>query len=78
MQTKLTLRLEAELIYQAKEYARNHNKSLSQIVTDYFYLLSQQTKKEPDCPITQALTGILADADVSEADYKQHLLDKYL
>ena len=78
MQTKLTLRLETELIHQAKEYARNHNKSLSQLVTDYFYLLSQQTINEPGCPITQALTGILAGTDVSEADYKQHLLDKYL
>lgn len=78
MQTKLTLRLEEELIHRAKEYAKNHNKSLSQIVADYFHLLSQQTKTEPNSPITQALTGLLAGENVSEADYKQHLQNKYL
>lgn len=78
MQTKLTLRLEAELIDQAKVYAKNHDKSLSQLVTDYFFLLSRQAEKAPSCPITQALTGILAGTEVSEADYKQHLADKYL
>ncbi|SJM91559.1 conserved hypothetical protein [Crenothrix polyspora] len=78
MQTKLTLRLEEELINRAKIYAKDHDKSLSQIVSDYFHLLSQQTKTEPHCPITQALTGIIAGENVSEADYKQHLQDKYL
>lgn len=78
MQTKLTLRMEAVLIDQVKAYAKNHDKSLSQIVTDYFYLLSQQTNKQANCPITQALTGILAGTEVDEADYKQHLSDKYL
>jgi hypothetical protein len=34
--TKLTLRLDASLIGQAKQYAHGHNRSLSQIVADYF------------------------------------------
>ncbi len=79
MQTKLTLRLEDELILNAKEYAKNHDKSLSQIVADYFYCLTQQpSEAKINLPITHALTGILADSNVDEADYKQHLLDKYL
>ena len=39
MQTKLTLRLESELIEQAKEHAKQQGKSLSQIVADYFLIL---------------------------------------
>ena len=37
MQTKLTLRLDEELIKFAKVYAKERGKSLSQIVADYLY-----------------------------------------
>lgn len=78
MHTKLTLRLEDELIQQVKIYAKQQNKSVSQIVADYFKILSQQTIINPAPPITQSLTGILHDLEVNEADYKQYLKDKYL
>ena len=45
MQTKLTLRLEDSLIQQAKDYAKQHDKSLSQVVADYFQMLTQQSGK---------------------------------
>ena len=42
MQTKLTLRLEDQLIVEAKRYSKQHGKSLSQLVTDYFLNLKQR------------------------------------
>ena len=47
MQTKLTLRLEDSLIQQAKNYAKQHNKSLSQIVADYFHMLTLHEMRQP-------------------------------
>ena len=43
MQTKLTLRLDDELIEEAKSYAARAGKSVSQIVADYFRLLTKGT-----------------------------------
>lgn len=78
MQTKLTLRLEDTLIQQAKSYAKQHDKSLSQVVADYFQILTQQTKKSGISPITKSLIGILDSSHVDENDYKKHLEEKYL
>jgi len=78
MQTKLTLRLEETLIEQAKGYAKQHDKSLSQVVSDYFQILTQQAKKQDISPITQSLVGVLDSAHVDEDAYKKHLEEKYL
>ncbi len=78
MQTKLTLRLEDTLIQQAKSYAKQHDKSLSQVVADYFQILTEQSKRPVLSPITQSLIGILDADNVDEKDYKKHLEEKYL
>ena len=78
MQTKLTLRLEDSLIQQAKSYAKQHNKSLSQVVADYFQILTQQSKKPVTSPITKSLIGVLDASNFAEKDYKKHLEEKYL
>ena len=78
MQTKLTLRLEDSLIQQAKNYAKQHDKSLSQVVADYFQVLTQQSGKTGISPITKSLIGILDSNNVDENDYKKHLEEKYL
>lgn len=79
MQNKLTLRLEEDLINQAKEYAASEGKSVSKIVADYFSLLVQQSKKTDSKlpPITQSLVGILS-SPVDESDYRDYLEKKYL
>ena len=43
MQTKLTLRLDAHLIAQAKARAQRQGKSLSQVVADYFAQFTSTT-----------------------------------
>jgi len=78
MQTKLTLRLEDSLIQQAKGYAKEHDKSLSQLVADYFQILTQQAEKPIISPVTKSLIGVLNSSDIDLKDYKKHLEEKYL
>lgn len=80
MQTKLTLRLEDQLIEQAKSYAAQAGKSVSQIVAEYFKLLTSQRIKSssPSTTITQSLRGLLRESKLDEKDYKKHLEGKHL
>ena len=78
MQTKLTLRLEDSLILLAKSYAKEHGKSLSQVVSDYFQILTKPSKKTEISPITKSLIGVLESSNLDKADYKKHLEEKYL
>ena len=78
MQTKLTLRLEESLIRQAKHYAKQHGRSLSQVVADYFQMLTRQTQQAEIPPITRSLVGMLEAKPLDVDDYKRHLEEKYL
>jgi len=78
MQTKLTLRLEAQLIERAKAYARQRGTSVSQMVADYFALLDRQEQDEPPAPLTRSLRGALRGVNVDEDEYHRHLEKKYL
>ncbi|HBQ58372.1 MAG TPA: antitoxin [Balneolaceae bacterium] len=80
MKTKLTLRIEEDLIREAKEYAKSQNTSVSQIVADYLEGIQNQKKTDDQnySPITTSLIGVLKDKSVSEKDYKKHLEEKYL
>jgi hypothetical protein len=80
MQTKLTLRLEDRLIEQAKSYAAHAGKSVSQIVAEYFKLLTAEKSKSvsPPTPVTQYLRGLLRESKLDEKDYKKYLEEKHL
>ena len=80
MQTKLTLRLDKSLVDIAKEYAANHGKSVSKMVSDYFILLKefQDNANEDITPLTKSLKGSLGKVEIDESDYYKHLEDKYL
>jgi len=77
MQNKLTLRLDDSLIQHAKSFAKQHNKSLSQVVSDYFELLTKDADSPEIPPITQSLTGLLENTDASQDVYKKYLEKKY-
>lgn len=79
MQTKLTLRLDEELIEEAKSYAASTGKSVSQIVADYFKLLTTKKPKQAlsSAPVTQSLRGLLRGAKIDEKDYRRHLEKKH-
>lgn len=73
---KLTLRLNQQLIKQAKEYAAQHNISVSELVETYFLHLDLRTESS-HTPLVQRLTGLLpADVDVKQ-EYEEYLLEKY-
>lgn len=78
MQTKLTLRLDAGLVEQAKHVARENGKSVSQMVADYFVALSAVDRPAAPLSGTQSLRGIMRGYDVSEQDYRTHLEEKHL
>ena len=80
MNTKLTLRVESELIIKAKRLARKKGKSLSRLVSDYLKLftandISDETSLTPN---VKSLYGSLSKSSVKEDDYKKYLEDKYL
>jgi hypothetical protein len=83
MYTKLTLRIDSKIIEQAKQYAEEHGSSLSQLVTEYFAVL---TAKDEDTeaferklpPITRSLVGVLKESEYDPKDYQRYLEDKYV
>jgi len=79
MNTKLTLRLDDQLIRKAKDYSGRSGKSVSQLVADYFSLI--ETDEEiPGTQITprvRSLIGSLKGTGVTEDDYYRHLEEKY-
>jgi hypothetical protein len=79
MQTKLTLRLEEQLINQAKRYAADVGKSLSQVVADYFKFIAADKVERPStsAPITRSLRGLLRNSTLDEKDYKKYLEEKH-
>ena len=80
MQTKLTLRLEEELIRKAKRFSKKSGKSVSTIVADYFQKLDVSPPEESEVltPMVAALRGILKRTGVEEKDYYSHLEEKPL
>ena len=79
MHTKLTLRLEEQLIEQAKSYATHAGKSVSQLVAEYFTLLTSKKNKpsSPAAPITRSLRGLLRESPLDEKDYRKYLEEKH-
>ncbi len=79
MRTKLTLRLDEELIARAKEHAKKTGRSVSQMVADYFALLESSSGNTGAAlpPVVQELRGVLAGADAHEEDYLKYLEEKH-
>ncbi len=77
MQTKLTLRMDDELIFQAKQVAETRGKSVSQMVAEYFKSLSSKATLGTLPPLTRSLKGVLRKKRLSESDYKAHLVKKH-
>jgi hypothetical protein len=82
METKLTLRMDEKLINRAKRYARKSGKSVSQLVADFFAILSSGEREEGKSfdmtPKVKSLRGAFRGADLRINHYRRHLEDKYL
>lgn len=78
MQTKLTLRLERELIEQAKAFAKRRGKPVSQLVADYFAALPEAPAPSRELPpITRALVGSLPEGAGDIEDHRRRLEEKH-
>ena len=83
MDTKLTLKLNSEVIQQAKYYAASQHRSLSKLIEDYLKSLINKTdpdKKEIEIsPFVKSIaTGVKIPADIDEKTvYADHLMNKY-
>lgn len=78
METKLTLKLDRDVIHSVKKYAENNNRSVSKLVEDYFrHLLSDNEPESDFSPLVKELSGVITEQDLIKADYYSYLETKY-
>ncbi len=81
METKLTLRLNENVIKRAKEYARNHKISLSKMIESYLDSVTKQKDEKNTIitPLVESLSGVinLPDDFDYKKEYRDHISDKY-
>jgi hypothetical protein len=78
MQSKLTLRMDDQLIYRAKKIAAKKGKSVSQMVSDYVAGLEENNFDKTELtPLVKSLKGVLRDKKVDRGDYFRYLEEKY-
>ena len=83
MEVKLTLKLDKMVIDSAKRYAKDHNRSLSKMVENYFRDLSvQPDDQKKHSSIVESLSGILSENDLKkfaqEDERARYILKKQL
>ena len=83
MDTKLTLRLDENVIERAKEYAQSQQISLSKLVENYLGSLTSKSPKPSDdieiTPLVKSLSGVIklpSDYDYKK-EYGDYLTEKY-
>ncbi|RMA67523.1 DUF6364 family protein [Ulvibacter antarcticus] len=81
MDTKLTLKLNQEIIEKAKKYASDQKLSLSRIVENYLQSLTSD-KRNDDIeisPFVKSLaTGVSIPSDLNyKKEYSDYLMEKY-
>jgi len=77
MNTKLTLRMDDNLIREAKRQAVRRGKSVSGMFGDFVGSLETRDPRPALPPATAALLGIMKGRPVSEEDYRRHLREKH-
>ncbi|GAA0878868.1 hypothetical protein GCM10009119_18360 [Algoriphagus jejuensis] len=84
MDTKLTLKLDKEVIEKAKKYASGQKRSLSGLIESYLKSLinTDPTKKSDGIEISPFVksmqTGVKLPADLDEKNaYRHHLSEKH-
>jgi hypothetical protein len=74
--TKLTIRLPLRYVTFAKDYAKTHGLTVTEVITRYLRRMEALERHTPS-PELDAITGLVPpDIDVEE-DYRRHLLDKH-
>lgn len=77
MSTKLTLTIQQEVIIKAKEYAKNKNRSLSNIIENYLKSLTKESEKDEEVKLTPVVRSLKGSFKMpSDFDYKEDLTKK--
>lgn len=80
MKTKLTLRLNNDVIRRAKIYAQKHKTSLSKMIESYLNSVTGNKSENIEItPLVKSLSGVIElpeDYDYRK-DYADHLSEKY-
>jgi hypothetical protein len=82
METKLTLRLNDNVIERAKNYAHNHKTSLSKMIESYLDSITKQQEENNKIsitPLVESLSGVIdlpANFDYKK-EYRDYLEEKY-
>jgi len=79
MNTKLTLRLDDQLILKAKRYSDKSGKSVSRLVADFFSLIEadEEIPGTEISPRVRSLIGGFKGSTTTEEDYRRYLEEKY-
>ncbi|MGR3220256.1 MAG: DUF6364 family protein [Candidatus Anammoxibacter sp.] len=78
MNTKLTLKLDSEIISEAKSYAKFHSSSLSKLVETFLKKLTNEDDKNATSPLVQELSGIIEKGKLpDETERYKYLMGKY-
>ena len=79
MDTKLTLRLNSDIIKHARTYAKKKNTSLSKLIESYLGLLIEPNEKQEVTPLVKSLSGLLdlPENIDNKTNYRKHILNKY-
>ncbi len=82
METKLTLKLNQDVIENARKYSKAHHRSLSGLVEAYFRRLGNLNKDLPPVelsPVVKVLSGVLKESDIEnwKDGYTDWLKKKY-
>ena len=74
--TKLTIRVDRDLLEQAKRYARENDTSLTRLVSTYLGRIVSRNDSLTEAPTVRRLSGILPP-EASADDYGEYLAEKY-
>lgn len=77
MNTKLTLTIEREIIERAKSYAKDQNRSLSDIIENYLKILTEKEKKDKAQKLNPIVKSLKGSFKMSKnMDYKKELRNR--
>lgn len=75
--TKFTVRVNAEALEAARQYAGQHGTTITNLVEEFFRSLGKVGEIPQETPVLNELTGSLS-AEASVEDYHSYLQGKYL
>ncbi|WP_445955965.1 DUF6364 family protein [Yeosuana sp.] len=77
MNTKLTLTIEREIIDRAKNYAKEKNRSLSDIIENYLKILTKEERKDRIKKLNPAVESLKGSFKMpKDMDYKKELKNR--